>query len=271
VKEITDPGFIRMMQDTPEGKELRNLAWKQLQEEFKYGATKGPKPANLRDHMTELLRRHSGDAGVIKWTNPDGSATYVVRKQSALVGRAARAGSMITGRFVPDDSPKVKSKGKKPKGKRGGGLIGKIIGIGVAGYVLFDTGDAWAAFQAVNPAASTTETLSSGEATVESTGKGIASDIYSWTPIATVDWLFFDVLGPQGDNIYDPELTERALQEGRNPFCYQCHGSGGALDPNNEWNLRARYESMPRLDLLPKEGDEANIEALRDWITAQPQ
>ena len=35
---------------------------------------------------------------------------------------------------------------------------------------------------------------------------------------------------------YDPVLAERAIREGRNPFCAQCHGPGGALDPNNDWN-----------------------------------
>lgn len=43
---------------------------------------------------------------------------------------------------------------------------------------------------------------------------------------------------PQGWIASDPLLTERALREGRNPFCAQCHGPGGALDPNNDWNSR---------------------------------
>jgi hypothetical protein len=41
---------------------------------------------------------------------------------------------------------------------------------------------------------------------------------------------------PQGMIAYDPQLAERAIAEGRNPFCAQCHGPGGALDPNNDWN-----------------------------------
>ena len=41
---------------------------------------------------------------------------------------------------------------------------------------------------------------------------------------------------PRGYIAYDPQLVDRALREGRNPFCAQCHGPGGALDPNNDWN-----------------------------------
>jgi hypothetical protein len=41
---------------------------------------------------------------------------------------------------------------------------------------------------------------------------------------------------PRGWIAHDPELAARALREGRNPFCAQCHGPGGALDPNNDWN-----------------------------------
>lgn len=43
---------------------------------------------------------------------------------------------------------------------------------------------------------------------------------------------------PQGWIAYDPQLVDRAIAEGRNPFCAQCHGPGGALDPNNDWNSR---------------------------------
>jgi RHS repeat-associated protein len=46
---------------------------------------------------------------------------------------------------------------------------------------------------------------------------------------------------PRGWIAIDPVLTERATQRYRNgenvnPFCAQCHGPGGALDPNNDWN-----------------------------------
>ena len=45
---------------------------------------------------------------------------------------------------------------------------------------------------------------------------------------------------PRGGFMYDRDLADRAILEGRNPFCAQCHGPGGALDPNNEWNRRSR-------------------------------
>jgi hypothetical protein len=46
---------------------------------------------------------------------------------------------------------------------------------------------------------------------------------------------------PRGWIAIDPVLMERATQRYRNgenvnPFCAQCHGPGGALDPNNDWN-----------------------------------
>jgi hypothetical protein len=46
---------------------------------------------------------------------------------------------------------------------------------------------------------------------------------------------------PRGIVAIDPGLRDRAIQRNRNgenvnPFCAQCHGPGGALDPNNDWN-----------------------------------
>ncbi|MEV1003811.1 hypothetical protein [Nonomuraea sp. NPDC050202] len=45
---------------------------------------------------------------------------------------------------------------KVPMGKKIGGWIGLAIGVGISGYVLLETGDVYAAGQAVNPAANTT-------------------------------------------------------------------------------------------------------------------
>nr|WP_304750967.1 SpvB/TcaC N-terminal domain-containing protein [Rhodoferax sp.] len=57
---------------------------------------------------------------------------------------------------------------------------------------------------------------------------------------------------PRGWIAIDPVLMERDTQRFRNgenvnPFCAQCHGTGGALDPNNDWNAggarRAAFQS----------------------------
>jgi hypothetical protein len=48
--------------------------------------------------------------------------------------------------------------------------------------------------------------------------------------------IVYEVGKPRGIIAYDPQLAARAIREGRNPFCAQCHGPGGALDPNNDWN-----------------------------------
>ncbi|HXT71723.1 MAG TPA: SpvB/TcaC N-terminal domain-containing protein [Vicinamibacterales bacterium] len=56
---------------------------------------------------------------------------------------------------------------------------------------------------------------------------------------------------PRGWIAIDPVLMERDTQRYRNgenvnPFCAQCHGRGGALDPDNDWNAggarRAAFE-----------------------------
>jgi hypothetical protein len=46
---------------------------------------------------------------------------------------------------------------------------------------------------------------------------------------------------PRGWIAIDPVLQEKNMQRARNgenvnPFCASCHGEGGALDPNNEYN-----------------------------------
>lgn len=55
---------------------------------------------------------------------------------------------------------------------------------------------------------------------------------------------------PRGWIAIDPMLVDRALERRRNgenvnAFCAQCHGPGGALDPNNDWNAGgARQRAM---------------------------
>jgi RHS repeat-associated protein len=136
---------------------------------------------------------------------------------------------------------------KKPKGKVGG-PVGLLINAGVAAYVWFDTKDAYATVQTVNPAANTTDTLVSGDATAESTSKSVAMDVFYWTPPGWVYGAYEGFFAPRGDNIYDQRLTDRALREGRNPFCAQCHGPGGALDEYNDWNMKRRY-NLQDIDL----------------------
>jgi RHS repeat-associated protein len=57
---------------------------------------------------------------------------------------------------------------------------------------------------------------------------------------------------PRGWIAVDTQLMEEATQRYRNgenvnPFCAQCHGPGGALDPNNDWNAGgARRQAFVR-------------------------
>lgn len=102
-----------------------------------------------------------------------------------------------------------------------------------------------------DPAALTTGKIASGTASVVGGGMEIGGAAFGAAGVleagATISGVgaiigapvMVYVLGhPQGIIAYDPQLVDRALKEGRNPFCAQCHGPGGALDPNNDWNSR---------------------------------
>lgn len=98
---------------------------------------------------------------------------------------------------------------------------------------------------------------------------GAALDIFYWTPpgwiVSAELAIYHGFLSPRGDNIYDQRLTDRAIAEGRNPFCAQCHGPGGALDPNNEWNQRSRFGDFPSTDRMEMDTD-VDRAALMEWI-----
>ncbi len=69
--------------------------------------------------------------------------------------------------------------------------------------------------------------------------------------VIAVPIIAWEVGRPRGWKAQDPLLLERNMQRRRNgenvnPFCATCHGPGGALDPNNDWNAggarRAAFE-----------------------------
>jgi len=128
-----------------------------------------------------------------------------------------------------------------PKGKKGikGGIVGygitAVIALGTFAY----TGDAFAAGQSINPIANTVEVSMTANPDPKAQAKAILTDVYNVTPVATGEFVY-DSVKPQGMFIYDPVLAQRARQQGRSAFCSQCHGAGGALDPNSEWNRAAR-------------------------------
>jgi RHS repeat-associated protein len=54
--------------------------------------------------------------------------------------------------------------------------------------------------------------------------------------------LFMDKSSFMGDQkLADESIAKYRAGENVNAFCAQCHGKGGALDPDNKWNLSARY------------------------------
>jgi hypothetical protein len=145
------------------------------------------------------------------------------------------------------------------------GRAGLLIGLAIAGYILFDTGDAYAAAQAVNPAANTTDALTADHIDSFELVGGVAKDLVSLTPPGAMTMLVWTVMQPRGEFYYDEGLAQRAIAQGRNPFCAQCHGEGGALDPNNAWNRRAeqkRFEGVLK-SMPPMQMDN---EAIRQYL-----
>ena len=162
------------------------------------------------------------------------------------------------------------TKNLRPKSPRrgGGGRLGMVVGVAIAAYILFDTGDVWAAGQTFNPAAGTTDALFSGNVTIAGVAEAALIDAFVFHPIGALTMLTWELMQPRGDNVYDEKLTKRAIEEGRNPFCAQCHGPGGALDPNNEWNQRARQGN--EVDLRSQFDDFAT-ESVRRFAAPQNQ
>jgi hypothetical protein len=90
MKTITDPGFIAMQQDTAAGKAMRVATIQQMkkaaEDEFR---TLGRVPSDadvatkMRDYMSKQMNTIAPNADVVRWRNPDGTYTYVVRNESA--------------------------------------------------------------------------------------------------------------------------------------------------------------------------------------------
>lgn len=127
-KKIRDPNFVRMMQNNDEGRRLRVEAGRQRADDT---ATlrrtelrsDDPRPAgNRRDYMNRLIHRYHPDAKAgITWQNPDGTRTYVVRDQSAFIGRPEVVGEVRGGQFHPNSAF---TSGGRGTGRGGGGQGG---------------------------------------------------------------------------------------------------------------------------------------------------
>jgi hypothetical protein len=147
-----------------------------------------------------------------------------------------------------------------------------VLAVGIALYVLFDTGSAYAAAQTANPLANSTDTALSDDPSAGDYGESAALDAYEATPVATaVTILSLPVQGAQYalenwiHTPIDQDLADRAIAEGRNPLCAQCHGPGGALDPNNEWNRR----NSPFGQLDANYTSTIDPSVLQEWVNPQ--
>jgi RHS repeat-associated protein len=139
--EITDPGFIRMQQDTPEGRELRRLTRQQMRDKAtQVLRTQGRMPSDadvdlrMRDYMSSQMDKLAPGADVVRWKNPDGTYTYVVRQQSALRSTPTIVGQTEGGRFRPLESSRTRKAApteitnQKPTSGRAGSVGPKAMG-----------------------------------------------------------------------------------------------------------------------------------------------
>lgn len=168
---------------------------------------------------------------------------------------------VVVGTTTADHITKATKTLKNPKGKRFGGKGGAILGAAIAAYILFETGDAWAAAQTFNPAANTTDLLDEKNITPYAIITAVGKDALGLAGgPGALTLLIWTLIQPTGGNIYSDELAKKAIAEGRNPFCAQCHGPGGALDPNNDWNQKNTRSSMMDFDDLDEEKARAYFE-----------
>ena len=150
---------------------------------------------------------------------------------------------------------------KGPKGK--GGLLAVGIGLGV----LLATGDVEAAVESGNPLPNVTTAFSDDNVTAGAVMRGLVFDAMQNLPI--VGML---IQPPTGGNIYDQKLADKAIREGRNPFCAQCHGPGGLLDQGDRrrQQLRSRPAAKSPDLLAPALQQEAELQqqAYRDFVNS---
>ncbi|MEK8029255.1 SpvB/TcaC N-terminal domain-containing protein [Ideonella sp. DXS29W] len=172
-------------------------------------------------------------------TKFDQFADAAAHRQSLDIKRA------LSGSHSSARTPDIPHSGHPPHAPNapGGKHAGKVIALAIALYVLMDTGDVYAAAQTANPLAETTDAVKSGSAGASNVVASLARDLYGLTVIGTAHLLVADqIFMKKPPFLYDARLASKALAEGRNPFCAQCHGPGGALDPNNNWNRARAFE-----------------------------
>jgi Domain of unknown function (DUF4157) len=153
---------------------------------------------------------------------------------------------------------------------------GILLAIGIAGVTYLATGSKWAAVQSLNPFANTVDALTEADVSGTEVAVGALKDVVSLTPPGAITVFIWDITRPRGPFPYDQQLYDQAIAEGRNPFCAQCHGPGGALDPNNKWNQQADRKKleamMPKFFSVPLAVlSAADQEAILNFLKSPPQ
>ncbi|MEL6303830.1 MAG: RHS repeat-associated core domain-containing protein [Bacteroidota bacterium] len=223
VTTITDEGFIAAQQSDEVGRMARNQnSYDPNVVDTNRGH--GGEPVKLRDRMTQRVDQLAQGKPVVRWQNPDGSYTYVVRDSSAVKSRGV-AGRIRRGRFSANRGPRTRTRtprtGKAPRGK------GILLSLIIAGGVLLYTGDSHAAAQSLNPAAGTTDALAEGASNKEVAGAA-ATDLVYLIPVWQLQVVLIGAAlnraAMDASHFPTPEgWVDEQVSAGRNPFCALCH------------------------------------------------
>ncbi|WP_299518806.1 SpvB/TcaC N-terminal domain-containing protein [uncultured Serinicoccus sp.] len=137
--------------------------------------------------VTQTLKAIGVDYESGTFFNPKGVDQFP-KKGSTVRMSPADAEVDHKGRAVARTSRASKGVGNKPKGPKvkGLGTLGKIANLGVAAYVFWDTGSAYAAAQTANPLANTTDASLDPNSSRGARLKAVAQDVYEMTPIPLI-------------------------------------------------------------------------------------
>ncbi|WP_444931019.1 SpvB/TcaC N-terminal domain-containing protein [Microbulbifer sp. SSSA002] len=222
---------------------------------------------------SSVIRRPGGDA------SKGEKVTVTKDKDGNVLETSSKPHTSEGTRSTPTDTKtktktktRVRAKAKGPR-VRGRGPLGLLVGGAVAGGTLLTGGDAYAAAQSVNPAAETTDALVEGGDTGD-VGKGIATDIFYWTPpgivVGTAELVWdLNQMAMDASHFPVPEgFTEQMVEEGRNPFCAICHDSRGpgseAYRQQQMLNSQLLQNTEPATNALTDAEQEAVLEFINN-------
>ncbi|MDX2249416.1 MAG: SpvB/TcaC N-terminal domain-containing protein [Bacteroidia bacterium] len=109
-------------EDSARGRSIRSLIYSQMYDQGETAArTLGRRVSDadidlwFRNYINQQIDRIAPNSDVIQWRNSDGSLTYVVRRESALIGTPTVVGHIRNGRFQSVDTPRTPQTGASPR------------------------------------------------------------------------------------------------------------------------------------------------------------